>query len=190
MLALVVSACGEGNGTADTTGTSVPGNPTTSGSPSGTSGPTTTPTTPSEGDDPGSVVTIDGITYELSVETVATACQPNLFNTGLFQVVARAMGGPYPGSVLDFQLFATTDAAAAAGEELNLTFKTKATDGDLDYVLATEESLAMVSGPAFDGDLGSWTIDGRRIYGEVAVFESDHRREFTTATFDVTCPET
>lgn len=202
ILSLLVAACG-GDGAASTT-TTLAGNPTsTSGGPGDT---TATTQPPSSGGDEGSVtVTIDGTTYQLStrddIPTGAgsimfpTTCEPNFFGRGQFWVIAVAIDADgnraVPNVSLELSMFATIQDAEDADETLEFNLQVDPPDGsadeEFDYIIATDEQVAFQN-VNFEGDLGTWTIEGNRIYGEIAVYEYDHVREFFTATFDITCP--
>lgn len=204
-LALVVAACGGDDGTADPTATTAAGTPTTTSGGSGGTTATTAPA-PSGGDEGRATVTIDGTTYELSMRddiaipgtgtNFPTQCVPNFFGSGQFVAggVAVDENGDMdldPQVGFGLRLFPTVEAAEASGRELTFGLNYSVPDGssgqDLDYVMANSESLVL-QGITFDGDVGSWTIEGNRIHGEIVVYEYDHIREYFTATFDVTCP--
>ena len=191
-LVVAVAACGGGQTTDPTVTTSGGASATTTGA---TTGPGDTSTAPSSSGDEGSVtVTIDGTTYELSVSDdvgFPTRCEPDFFGTGQFWVIAVALDedgarSTDPQVGLSLELFPMDRAADDLGFDLSVRVPGDSSQS-LEYLLATDDSVVFQAGE-FDGDLGSWTIDGNRIHGEVAVYEYDHIREYSTATFDITCP--
>lgn len=181
---------------------------TTVGAPAttGGGGPGTTSTTATSGaDDVGGVtVTVGGVTYDLSLDArmpgrdieLTTVCEPDASGTGLFSVVAAVTEengelATNPQIGLSLHMFASADAAAAFDQpfarfHLTVRHPDDAPGQDLTYTYADDEVLGF-EGVTFDGDVGSWIIDGNRISGEVAVCES-HSEAFTTASFDITCP--
>ncbi len=200
-VAVLVAACGGNGGNTDPT---APGATTTTSGGSGSS--TVATTTPASGGDEGSAtVTIDGTTYELSTRNdipigvgsvmVPTRCEPDFFGRGQFWVIAVAIDADgnqaVPQVSLELSLFPTIEDAEAADEALEFNLQVDPPDGsaeeEFDYLIANDEQLTLQN-VNFAGDLGSWSIEGNRIYGEVAVYEYDHVREFFTATFDITCP--
>lgn len=205
-IALTSAACGGGADAVTTTDSRGEGATTsTAGSSAAADAETTTTVAgPSGGGGPASVLaTVEGVEYRFSVaEDIAvgttgaffpTACEPNLFGAGLFQVVATAVdeAGTRAEPNVNLTLVLPHDGVGTPDmpPEFDLFVGPSADSPlQLDYVLATEDGLAGVGGPAFEGDLGSWTVDGNRITGEVTTFEGDHLREFFTVTFDVTCP--
>lgn len=199
-MALVIGACGSDGGTVDPTDSS--GAPTTLGSSGGTSATTSTP---SGGGSEGSVkVIVAGVTYELvtgevkipgSAATFPTSCEPSFF--GAFAVLAAIATdegelAADPQTGLTLIVFPSEEAAAAADSRvisfrLTVRHADGSTEEDLTYASYNDEALE-IQDIVFEGDPGSWTIDGNRVYGEVAVYEYDHVREFFTASFDITCP--
>lgn len=149
----------------------------------------------------GASIVVDGVEYSLSVaDDIAvggtgaffpTRCEPDVFGSGLFSVVATAVDdtGARAEPAVTLSLVLPHDGAGSADAppELGLSVEGEGASA-LDYVLATDDGLAGVAGPPLEGELGTWSVDGNRITGEVTVFESDHERDFTTATFDITCP--
>jgi hypothetical protein len=203
--ALVLGACGGGSEAADPTSATDSSNGSTTTAATGSSDDmTTTLTGPSGAGGAGEVVVIvGGVEYRLSVaDDVAvggtgtffpTRCAPNSFGAGMFWVVATAVdesgARAEPNVNLSLSLPHDGQGTADMPPEFELFVASTAESPlQLDYVLATEDGLAGIGGPAFEGDLGSWTVDGNRVAGEVTVFEGDHLREFFTATFDVVCP--
>lgn len=210
--AITLAACGGGGAdTADPTTTTAGDAQTTTSvasdttvAPEVSSDSTTTTIAPTAGEAGGMIaVTVDGVDYRFSVADdisagntgtfFPTRCEPNNFGAGLFWVVATAVdeSGARAEPNINLTLVLPHDGQGAADTppEFELFVASTADSPlQLDYVLATEDGLAGVGGPAYDGDLGSWTVDGSRITGEVTVFEGDHVREFFTATFDITCP--
>jgi hypothetical protein len=202
---LLVAACGGNSQGSDTT--AVPGSTlpeastTTGGAGPGTTIPTTTP--PSSEGDGVVMVTVDGTEYRLSAAegiTVGGApfpsrCETNYFGTGMFWVVATAVDDNMARTVdpevnLSLTLFPTVEAAEAADQDLEFELKVRSPSDSSqtrDYLIATDDSVVFQAGE-YEGDLGSWTIDGNRIHGEITVYEYDHIREYFTATFDITCP--
>lgn len=190
-VALMAAACGGGGeSTDDPTDTTAPETQTTATAPAGADTTTSTEAAPS-GDDEGSVtVTVDGTTYELSPTGFNTRCDPDFFGTGQFWVVAAAFDEDGEFADPQISLNLSLYPMGQADDELEFELGYRPSDDSsqtLDYVLATQESVVFQAGE-FDGDLGSWTIEGNRIHGEVTVWESDHIREYFTATFDITCP--
>lgn len=199
-MSFVLAACGGG---AEPTGTTASPDPiddgTTTTSQSG--GPGTTATTaPAPSGGGGVTVSVDGTEYQLSVAddiqvagvNFPTRCEPNFFGTGMFWVIAVAVDesgarATDPEVGLSLGMFPTAEDAAAADEELEFTLDIDTPNDSFEYTIATHSSVVFQTGE-FTGDLGSWTIDGNRIYGEITVYEYDHVREYFTATFDVTCP--
>ena len=196
LAALVVVACG---GDAEPTDTG-PSDGVTEESSTTTTATTmaeATDTTPAS--DPGErlegVVSIDGTEYRFSLGEVTlggidssfpTRCEPDFMGSGILTVVATAADddGVRIEPNVNLAMTLPLDSSSPDGAE----FEVSDDASSLAYVLANDEGLLGAGSPGFDGELGSWTVDGDRITGEVTVFESDHVREFFTATFDITCP--
>lgn len=151
-------------------------------------------------------VTVDGVTYDLAVGeigipgfevTFPTVCNPNLMQTGWFSVIAAVVVAngelAEPQTVLILSVLPTEEAAMAVGSPIIHVLFTLAHEGDsgdrdLTYALNDELHLFNEPDTAVEGDLGSWTIDGNRIRGQVTVFEYDQKRDFFALPFDATCP--
>lgn len=201
--AVLATACGGGTETGTTTTPPAPPAATTTSPPSSAEDDTTTTVAteaPPSGGDGAVIVTVDGTEYLLSVgddiavadtgSTFPTRCEPDYFGAGMFWVVATAVdeNGVRAEPNVNLTLNLPHDAGGSDQEFELFVAASASSPLQLDYVLATEDGLAGLGGPAFDGELGFWTVDGNRISGEVTVFEGDHLREFFTATFDITCP--
>lgn len=198
--ALMVAACGGGSATDDPTTAGQEETATTAGGGEDTTATTAPPT----GDGAAEVVaTVDGVEYRLSVsDDVAvgdtgsffpTRCEPNSFGAGIFWVVATAVDENGVRAEPNVNLVVNLPHEGHGSPDMQAEFELfVASSGDsplqLSYVLANEEGLTGVGAPPYEGELGSWTVDGNRITGEVTVFEGDHLREFFTAGFDITCP--
>lgn len=192
--AVVLAACG-GNGEQGP-GTTASPNTTTPQATSTTAGADTTTSAAETGGDAGITLTVDGTSYELSVAkdipvgqtgvNVPTRCEPNFFGAGRFWVIAVAVDES--GARLEPPVTLTLDLPhdpAAGGDPAE--FEVDDDSGPFEYLIATDDSVVFQAGE-YTGDVGSWTVEGNRIYGEITVYEYDHVREYVTATFDITCP--
>lgn len=196
--AVVLAGCGGGDGqtsdtvgsavaTSATGGTDVPAAPVTDGE---TTSTTTTTAAPQSGSGMATTVTIDGTTYELSTGDdigYVTRCEANYFGGGIFWVIATAVDDSGARAVPNVNL--ELNLPHQPNPDSDLEFKLTDDAGPFEYLIATDDAVVFQAGE-FDGDLGSWTVEGNRITGEITVYEYDHVREYFTATFDVTCPET
>lgn len=186
--AVVLAACG-GNGEEGPGTTSASPNTTTPQATSTSAGADTTTSAAETGGDTGITLTVDGTSYEMSVSDdldFPTRCEPNFFGAGRFWVIAigvdedGARKDPASGLILDLP-----HDPSAGGDPAE--FKVEDQAGPFEYLIATDDSVVFQAGE-YTGDVGSWTVEGNRIYGEITVYEYDHVREYVTATFDITCP--